>query len=152
MSFTQGEIDEAVKLLLSLKGDYKEKTGQDYKPGHPPVAQNSLPQASNTVASGPDTTEAKALFNKVALQGDEVRKLKSEKAEKVKNKNKTKQKTQNAVIQNAVHVFKSENFKFKSKILQQLRLSEFKCSLYLKCAFKIVPIRYDPWYIKTFKY
>ncbi|XP_021248652.1 bifunctional glutamate/proline--tRNA ligase isoform X3 [Numida meleagris] len=78
------EIDEAVKLLLSLKADYKEKTGQDYKPGHPPVAQGALPQASNTVPSGPDTTEAKALFNKVALQGDEVRKLKAEKAEKEK--------------------------------------------------------------------
>uniref|UniRef100_A0A8C9FNH2 Glutamyl-prolyl-tRNA synthetase 1 n=1 Tax=Pavo cristatus TaxID=9049 RepID=A0A8C9FNH2_PAVCR len=81
---SKGEIDEAVKLLLSLKADYKEKTGQDYKPGHPPVAQGSLPQASNTVPSGPDTTEAKALFNKVALQGDEVRKLKAEKAEKEK--------------------------------------------------------------------
>ncbi|KAM6433802.1 bifunctional glutamate/proline--tRNA ligase isoform 2-T2 [Rhynochetos jubatus] len=78
------EIDEAVKLLLSLKADYKEKTGQDYKPGHPPVARGALPQASNTVLSGPDTPEAKALFGKVALQGDEVRKLKSEKAEKEK--------------------------------------------------------------------
>ncbi|XP_068009602.1 bifunctional glutamate/proline--tRNA ligase isoform X5 [Melanerpes formicivorus] len=76
------EIDEAVKLLLSLKADYKEKTGQDYKPGHPPAAQGALPQASNTVSSGPDTPEAKALFSKVALQGDEVRRLKSEKAEK----------------------------------------------------------------------
>ncbi|XP_053918570.1 bifunctional glutamate/proline--tRNA ligase isoform X6 [Cuculus canorus] len=78
------KIDEAVKILLSLKADYKEKTGQDYKPGHPPVAQGALPQASNTVSSGPDTPEAKALFSKVALQGDEVRKLKSEKAEKEK--------------------------------------------------------------------
>uniref|UniRef100_A0A8C3CYK5 Bifunctional glutamate/proline--tRNA ligase n=1 Tax=Cairina moschata TaxID=8855 RepID=A0A8C3CYK5_CAIMO len=78
------EIDEAVKLLLSLKADYKEKTGQDYKPGHPPAAQGVLPQASNTAQSGPDTPEAKALFNKVALQGDEVRKLKAEKAEKEK--------------------------------------------------------------------
>ncbi|KAM6324331.1 bifunctional glutamate/proline--tRNA ligase [Aegotheles albertisi] len=78
------EIDEAVKLLLSLKADYKEKTGQDYKPGHPPVAQGALSQASNAVPSGPDTPEAKALFSKVALQGDEVRKLKSEKAEKEK--------------------------------------------------------------------
>ncbi|XP_054674876.1 bifunctional glutamate/proline--tRNA ligase isoform X6 [Grus americana] len=78
------EIDEAVKLLLSLKADYKEKTGQDYKPGQPPVAQGALPQASNTAPSGPDTPEAKALFSKVALQGDEVRKLKAEKAEKEK--------------------------------------------------------------------
>ncbi|XP_074435401.1 bifunctional glutamate/proline--tRNA ligase isoform X4 [Larus michahellis] len=81
---SKDEIDEAVKLLLSLKADYKEKTGQDYKPGNPPVAQGALPQASNTVPSGPDTPEAKALFSKVALQGDEVRKLKAEKTEKEK--------------------------------------------------------------------
>ncbi|KAM9016851.1 bifunctional glutamate/proline--tRNA ligase isoform 3-T3 [Ara ararauna] len=78
------EIDEAVKLLLSLKADYKEKTGHDYKPGHQPVAQGALPPSSNPVPSGPDTAEAKAMFNKVALQGDEVRKLKAEKAEKDK--------------------------------------------------------------------
>ncbi|XP_064302347.1 bifunctional glutamate/proline--tRNA ligase isoform X2 [Phalacrocorax carbo] len=81
---SKDEIDEAVKLLLALKADYKEKTGQDYRPGHPPVAEAALPQTSNTVLSGPDTPEAKALFSKVALQGDEVRKLKSEKAEKEK--------------------------------------------------------------------
>lgn len=85
MSSTQDQIDEAVKLLLSLKADYKEKTGQEYKPGHPPAAQGALPQTSNTVPSGPDTPEAKALFSKVALQGDEVRKLKAEKADKVIN-------------------------------------------------------------------
>ncbi|XP_053794441.1 bifunctional glutamate/proline--tRNA ligase isoform X3 [Vidua chalybeata] len=81
---SKDQIDEAVKLLLSLKADYKEKTGQEYKPGHPPAAQGALPQTSNTVASGPDTPEAKALFSKVALQGDEVRKLKAEKADKEK--------------------------------------------------------------------
>ncbi|XP_059696995.1 bifunctional glutamate/proline--tRNA ligase isoform X2 [Haemorhous mexicanus] len=81
---SKDQIDEAVKLLLSLKADYKEKTGQEYKPGHPPAAQGALPQTSNTVPSGPDTLEAKALFSKVALQGDEVRKLKAEKADKEK--------------------------------------------------------------------
>ncbi|PKU48946.1 hypothetical protein llap_802 [Limosa lapponica baueri] len=81
---SKDEIDEAVKLLLSLKADYKEKTGQDYKPGHPPVAPSALPQVSNTVPSGPDAPNAKALFSKVALKGDEVRKLKAEKAEKEK--------------------------------------------------------------------
>nr|XP_054484587.1 bifunctional glutamate/proline--tRNA ligase isoform X3 [Agelaius phoeniceus] len=81
---SKDQIDEAVKLLLSLKADYKEKTGQEYKPGHPPAAQGALSQTSNTVPGGPDTPEAKALFSKVALQGDEVRKLKAEKADKEK--------------------------------------------------------------------
>nr|XP_014119870.1 bifunctional glutamate/proline--tRNA ligase isoform X5 [Zonotrichia albicollis] len=81
---SKDQVDQAVKLLLSLKADYKEKTGQEYKPGQPLAAQGTLPQTSNTLPSGPDTPEAKALFSKVALQGDEVRKLKAEKADKEK--------------------------------------------------------------------
>ncbi|XP_060610231.2 bifunctional glutamate/proline--tRNA ligase isoform X6 [Anolis sagrei] len=82
---SKDKVDEAVKLLLSLKTEYKEKTGQDYKPGQPPASQ-ALPlnQPRSAANCGPDTAEAKALFNKVALQGEEVRKLKSEKAEKDK--------------------------------------------------------------------
>uniref|UniRef100_A0A8C3T7J9 Bifunctional glutamate/proline--tRNA ligase n=1 Tax=Chelydra serpentina TaxID=8475 RepID=A0A8C3T7J9_CHESE len=79
------KVDEAVKLLLSLKAEYKEKTGQDYKPGHLPATQISAsPQTMSTEIGGPDTPEAKALFNKVACQGEEVRKLKAGKAEKDK--------------------------------------------------------------------
>ncbi|KAG8449245.1 hypothetical protein GDO86_016060 [Hymenochirus boettgeri] len=36
------EIDCAVKLLLSLKVDYKNLTGQDYKPGVPPTDNTSI--------------------------------------------------------------------------------------------------------------
>ncbi|CAI5770951.1 glutamate proline--tRNA ligase isoform X2 [Podarcis lilfordi] len=79
------KVDEAVKLLLSLKAEYKEKTGQDYKPGQLPAPQaHALNQPASPETSGPDSAEAKALFNKVALQGEEVRKLKAEKAEKDK--------------------------------------------------------------------
>uniref|UniRef100_A0A8D2Q6K6 Bifunctional glutamate/proline--tRNA ligase n=1 Tax=Varanus komodoensis TaxID=61221 RepID=A0A8D2Q6K6_VARKO len=79
------KVDEAVKVLLSLKAEYKEKTGQDYKPGQPPSPQtNALSQPTSTEISGSNSPEAKALFNKVAAQGEEVRKLKSQKAEKDK--------------------------------------------------------------------
>ncbi|XP_073194962.1 bifunctional glutamate/proline--tRNA ligase isoform X5 [Lepidochelys kempii] len=79
------KVDEAVKLLLSLKAEYKEKTGQDYKPGHLPATKISASsQTKGTEIGGPDTPEAKALFNKVACQGEEVRKLKAGKAEKDK--------------------------------------------------------------------
>ncbi|XP_044866627.1 bifunctional glutamate/proline--tRNA ligase isoform X2 [Mauremys mutica] len=82
---SKDKVDEAVKLLLSLKAEYKEKTGQDYKPGHVSATQISAsPQTTSTEISGPDTPEAKALFNKVACQGEEVRKLKAGKAEKDK--------------------------------------------------------------------
>ncbi|XP_065445496.1 bifunctional glutamate/proline--tRNA ligase isoform X6 [Chrysemys picta bellii] len=82
---SKDKVDEAVKLLLSLKAEYKEKTGQDYKPGHVPATHISTsPQTTSTEINGPDTPEAKALFNKVACQGEEVRKLKAGKAEKDK--------------------------------------------------------------------
>lgn len=75
----------AVKLLLSLKAEYKDKTGQDYKPGQPPTFQApAVNQPTCTATSGPDTPEAKALFNKVAAQGEVVRKLKAEKADKAR--------------------------------------------------------------------
>ncbi|XP_077195866.1 bifunctional glutamate/proline--tRNA ligase isoform X5 [Paroedura picta] len=77
------QVDEAVKLLLSMKAEYKDKTGQDYKPGQTPAFPASpVIQPTCPAASGPDTPEAKALFNKVAAQGEVVRKLKAEKAEK----------------------------------------------------------------------
>nr|XP_006115631.1 bifunctional glutamate/proline--tRNA ligase isoform X2 [Pelodiscus sinensis] len=82
---SKDKVDESVKLLLSLKAAYKEKTGQDYKPGYLPAAQISASSpTTSTEISGPDTPEAKVLFNKVACQGEEVRKLKAGKAEKDK--------------------------------------------------------------------
>lgn len=36
------DIDAAVKQLLTLKAEYKEKTGQEYKPGNPLLQQYRL--------------------------------------------------------------------------------------------------------------
>lgn len=69
------DIDVAVKQLLALKADYKEKTGQEYKPGNPPVV--AIPAHHST------NTDSKALYDGVAEQGEVVRKLKAEKASKV---------------------------------------------------------------------
>ncbi|XP_053315637.1 bifunctional glutamate/proline--tRNA ligase [Spea bombifrons] len=74
------KVDEAVKLLLSLKAQYKEATGAEYKPGQPPATDK--PQDSQ--ANGSGSTEAEELYNRVSKQGDEVRKLKAEKAAKDK--------------------------------------------------------------------
>lgn len=73
------DIDAAVKQLLSLKAEYKEKTGQEYKPGNPPaeIGQNI---SSN---SSPSILESRSLYDQVAAQGEVVRKLKAEKAPKV---------------------------------------------------------------------
>lgn len=73
-----------MECLLALKAKYKEQTGKDYVPGQPlssPSADSS--QAKGSQSSGPETPEAKALFNQVASQGEAVRKLKAEKASKV---------------------------------------------------------------------
>lgn len=74
------QVDEAVKLLLSLKLEYKACTGQEYKPGLPPSEESSNPSQSKETIN--NSGEVKALFNKVAEKGEEVRKLKSEKAAK----------------------------------------------------------------------
>jgi len=78
----QDEIGAAVEVLLSLKAEYKQQTGQEYKPGSPPVV--SVPQSS-PVSTLPSScpVDSKSLYNKVAEQGEVVRKLKSEKASKV---------------------------------------------------------------------
>ncbi|XP_060034442.1 bifunctional glutamate/proline--tRNA ligase isoform X2 [Erinaceus europaeus] len=79
----KAKVNEAVECLLSLKAQYKEKTGKEYVPGQPPISQSSDSKPNkNSEPSGPETTEAKALFDKVASQGEVVRKLKAEKASK----------------------------------------------------------------------
>lgn len=85
----QEQIDEAVKILLSLKAEYKQKTGQEYKPGNPPstppcVSSTALPSpvcCSNLATCS--LVDGKALYDTVAEQGEVVRRLKAEKASKV---------------------------------------------------------------------
>lgn len=75
------KVDEVVKALLALKAEYKEKTGQEYKPGQPPT-NASVKTSVNVQEKSSSPSEADELYNKVSRQGDEVRKLKSEKAPK----------------------------------------------------------------------
>lgn len=72
------DIDAAVKQLLALKAEYKEKTGHEYKPENPAAA---VQKVSSVSAAGP--LESKSLYDEVAAQGEVVRKLKAEKAPKV---------------------------------------------------------------------
>ncbi|XP_035290073.1 bifunctional glutamate/proline--tRNA ligase isoform X3 [Anguilla anguilla] len=83
------QVDAAVKQLLALKAEYKQETGQDYKPGAAPPtspapaqAKPSPAQSSSTPGQSSSTPEVKDLFAQVAQQGELVRKLKSEKASK----------------------------------------------------------------------
>lgn len=74
--WNQDQIEVAVKQLLALKAEFKKLTGQDYKPGMAPPP--SVPPASATSSSTPS-----GLYERVAQQGENVRRLKSEKAPKV---------------------------------------------------------------------
>uniref|UniRef100_H3D2X2 glutamate--tRNA ligase n=1 Tax=Tetraodon nigroviridis TaxID=99883 RepID=H3D2X2_TETNG len=73
----QEQIEVAVKQLLALKVEFKKLTGQDYKPGMAPPT--SVPSAAPSATS---SSTAAGLYERVAQQGENVRKLKSEKAPK----------------------------------------------------------------------
>ncbi|KIH52499.1 WHEP-TRS domain protein, partial [Ancylostoma duodenale] len=63
----------AIAKLLELKKAFKEKTGQDYKPGQPPTA-------NATVAAPSVAGDASALYNEIQAQGELVRKEKAKDA------------------------------------------------------------------------
>ncbi|KAM8894839.1 bifunctional glutamate/proline--tRNA ligase isoform 2-T2 [Spinachia spinachia] len=72
------QVDAAVKQLLALKAEYKQVTGQEYKPGAP-LVQKACAPIQNSPSSACDAT---GLYQKVSEQGEVVRKLKVEKASK----------------------------------------------------------------------
>lgn len=73
----QDKIDAAVKELLALKAEFKQLTGQEYKPGMAP------PSAAPTQLAPSSSSSPADLYSQVAAQGEVVRKLKTEKAVKV---------------------------------------------------------------------
>ncbi|XP_051578607.1 bifunctional glutamate/proline--tRNA ligase-like [Myxocyprinus asiaticus] len=75
------QVDAAVKQLLYLKTEYKQQTGQEYKPGVPPTAPTPT-QSSSSQPQSSSSPQAQALFADIALQGEQVRRLKTEKAPK----------------------------------------------------------------------
>jgi len=78
------KVDEAVKALLALKAEYKSATGNDWKPPATPKAPKpaTAPKADTPPKelSGP----AAEIDGKIKSQGDLVRQLKTEKADKAK--------------------------------------------------------------------
>ncbi|MED6287234.1 Bifunctional glutamate/proline--tRNA ligase [Characodon lateralis] len=73
------QIDAAVKQLLALKAEFKKITGEDYKPG---MGTPSSSAAATVTSSSSSSSSSPGLYERVALQGEVVRKLKSEKAPK----------------------------------------------------------------------
>lgn len=88
LALHQDQVDAAVKQLLALKAEYKQQTGQDYKPGlqAPGSQAQTQTQSSASSAKSGSPTQGEELFSQVTQQGELVRKLKSEKASKVRSK------------------------------------------------------------------
>ncbi|CAB3246292.1 unnamed protein product [Arctia plantaginis] len=87
----KAKVDEAVKTLLELKAKYKAATGQDWKPAPTPAKQSSPSPQKPTKQSSPspqkpskqsDESQLVKLLKQIAVQGDKVRRIKAEKAEK----------------------------------------------------------------------
>ncbi|KAG5868157.1 hypothetical protein JTB14_017350 [Gonioctena quinquepunctata] len=77
----KASIEAAVKALLALKADYKSITGKDWKPGT--VASSAVDlNVSQPMLNDSTVADGNSLLLKIAVQGDKVRKLKTEKAEK----------------------------------------------------------------------
>ena len=76
-----------MKQLLALKAEFKQTTGQDYKPGMTPPtnAPSATPHATApaAAATAASSSAPAGLYEQVSNQGELVRKLKSEKASKV---------------------------------------------------------------------
>uniref|UniRef100_A0A1B0GML6 proline--tRNA ligase n=1 Tax=Phlebotomus papatasi TaxID=29031 RepID=A0A1B0GML6_PHLPP len=71
----KGDIDEAVKVLLSLKAEYKKVSGSEWKP--PVQASEEKVKSSEEKMKSPSE-----INQEIVKQGDLVRKLKGDKAEK----------------------------------------------------------------------
>ncbi|XP_050085553.1 bifunctional glutamate/proline--tRNA ligase [Anopheles aquasalis] len=77
----KADIDSAVKALLALKAQYKQATGgQEWKPGCVPPVQSAPLQAAAPSAAA--ATGESALLEQIAVQGEKIRTLKANKADK----------------------------------------------------------------------
>ena len=69
-----------MKLLLSLKADFKAQTGKDWKPGMSFAAGDAGSSGSSPV----DANKAAELNDAITAQGNKVRDIKAAKASKVR--------------------------------------------------------------------
>jgi bifunctional glutamyl/prolyl-tRNA synthetase len=84
--FFQDQVDAEVKVLLSLKAEYKTAAGKDWKPGQvstsPPKVETQT-QDTGELESMADSAAALDLKAKIDAQGTKVRDIKAAKAPKV---------------------------------------------------------------------
>ncbi|KAA0711364.1 Bifunctional glutamate/proline--tRNA ligase [Triplophysa tibetana] len=80
------QIDAAVKQLLATKAEYKQVTGQDYKPGALSAGASASAPAQPAITAPTVSSSSEgspmAIYERATQQGDLVRKLKTDKAPK----------------------------------------------------------------------
>ncbi|KAK3537817.1 hypothetical protein QTP70_019236 [Hemibagrus guttatus] len=76
------QVDAAVKQLLDLKAEYKQQTGKEYKPSQAPSTAPAPAKANPAPPQSSTSPQAQSLYAQVTQQGEQVRKLKAEKAPK----------------------------------------------------------------------
>ncbi|XP_013106972.2 bifunctional glutamate/proline--tRNA ligase [Stomoxys calcitrans] len=72
----KAELDPQVKILLDLKALFKKLSGQDWKPGV------SVPAAAAAAPTSNANASVDEILNKITAQGDKIRQLKTQKANK----------------------------------------------------------------------
>merc|ERR1711874_474894 len=77
----KAEIEAAVKVLLGLKAEYKSLSGKDWKPPSSGEAKKDVKKAVPAETQEP-SKEVVEIDKKIKDQGDKVRRLKAEKADK----------------------------------------------------------------------
>jgi len=77
----KSEIEAAVKVLLGLKAEYKGLCGKDWKPSSSGEVKKDVKKEAPAETQEP-SKEVVEIDNKIKEQGDMVRKLKAEKADK----------------------------------------------------------------------
>ena len=98
----KSEVDAAVKTLLELKAKYKDAAGKDWKPGAHQAQPKAAAAPQETKKEEGWSAKAVAINDDIAAQGDKVRQLKSDKADK-------------EAVKTAVDVLLSLKAKFKSE-------------------------------------
>merc|ERR1712029_744765 len=98
----KSEVDAAVKTLLELKAKFKEASGKDWKPGAHEAQPKATAAPQETKKEEGWSAKAVAINDDIAAQGDKVRQLKSDKADK-------------EAVKTAVDVLLSLKAKFKSE-------------------------------------
>ena len=75
-----------MKVLLSLKADYKAVTNTDWKPGCTPPAPAAPAATAATAAPAGGAVDANVINQNITDQGSKVRQLKADKAPKVRKR------------------------------------------------------------------